>query len=50
MTGGHLDPHIDIVKIAAFISVIIVTTLLSVLFTLRKLVRVSPVGAITATT
>ena len=50
LTGGHLDPHIDIVKIAAFISVIIVTTLLSVLFTLRKLVRVSPVGAITATT
>ena len=38
------------VKILAYIAVIIVTTLLSVLFTLRKLVRVSPVGAITATT
>lgn len=50
LTGGALAPSMNAVKILAYIAVIIVTTLLSVLFTLRKLVRVSPVGAITATT
>ena len=50
LTGGYLLPDINGLKILGFVTVIIVTTLVSVLFTLRKLVRVSPVGAITATT
>lgn len=50
LTGGCLLPCINGVKILGFVAVIIVTTLVSVLFTLRKLVHVSPVGAITATT
>ena len=50
LTKGCLVPEVNAVKIICFVSVIIVTTLLSVLFTLRKLVHVSPVGAITATT
>lgn len=50
LTGGHLMPCFNLVKVLIYISIIVVTTLLSVLFTLRKLVRVSPVGAITATT
>jgi ABC-type antimicrobial peptide transport system permease subunit len=49
LTGGCLAPSCNLVKIVLFVSVIIVTTLLSVLFTLRKLVHVSPVGAITST-
>lgn len=50
LSGGFLLPEINPIKICVFVSVIIVTTLISVLFTLRKLVHVSPVGAITATT
>lgn len=49
LTGGHLLSYFNGIKILAFVSVIIVTTLLSMLFTLRKLVHVSPVGAIAAT-
>lgn len=50
LTGGRLVPHINLLKITELLSVIIVTTLGSVLFTLRKLVHISPVGAIAATT
>lgn len=50
LTAGCLAPCINGIKILGFLAVIIVTTLVSVLFTLRKLVHVSPVGAITATT
>lgn len=50
LTGGKLISSFDFTKILTYIFIIVVTTLLSVLFTLRKLVRVSPVGAITATT
>lgn len=50
LTGGMLAPAMDGIKISLLIAVIVVTTLASVLFTLRKLVHVSPVGAITATT
>lgn len=47
---GCLAPKLNGIKIIGFVFVIIVTTLLSVLFTLRKMVHISPVGAITATT
>ena len=50
LTGGHLIAEFNPLKIAGYVAIIIVTTLVSVLFTLRKLVRISPVGAITATT
>ncbi|MCR5612882.1 ABC transporter permease [Treponema sp.] len=50
LTGGYLLPHVNGIKITGLVAAIIVTTLVSVLFTLRKLVHVSPVGAITATT
>lgn len=50
LTGGHLIADFNPLKIAGYVAIIIVTTLVSVLFTLRKLVRISPVGAITATT
>lgn len=50
LSGGCLIPHINVLKIIGLVSVIIVTTLCSVLFTLRKLVHVSPVSAMATTT
>lgn len=50
LTGGCLIPGINGLKITGLVTVIIVTTLCSVLFTLRKLVHVSPVTAMATTT
>lgn len=49
LTGSHLAPVCNFAKIGGLILVIFVTTIGSVLFTLRKLVHVSPVGALAAT-
>lgn len=50
LTGGCLVPYANGIKITGLVSVIVVTTLCSVLFTLRKLVHVSPVTAMATTT
>lgn len=50
LTGGCLIPSVNCLKIIGLVTVIIVTTLCSVLFTLRKLVHVSPVTAMATTT
>lgn len=50
LTGGCLNPYVNGLKIIGLVTVIIVTTLASVLFTLRKLVHVSPVSAMATTT
>ena len=49
LMGGHIRPYIDGLKTAAVLGIIAVTTLASVLFTLRSLVHVSPAGAFAAT-
>ncbi|MBO4546223.1 MAG: FtsX-like permease family protein [Treponema sp.] len=46
LTGGHLAPVLYGKEALFLLSVIFVTTLGAVLFTLRKLVHVSPVGAL----
>lgn len=50
LTGGCLIPFVNGFKITGLVAVIIVTTLCSVLFTLRKLIHVSPVTAMATTT
>lgn len=50
LTGGCLIPCVNGLKIIGLVTVIIVTTLCSVLFTLRKLIHVSPVTAMATTT
>ena len=49
LTDGHLMPQVRLAKIAALLGTIIVTTLLSVLFTIRSAVHISPVGALATT-
>ena len=46
LTGGHLSPALCAWEAALLLAIIFVTTLGSVLFTLRKLVHISPVGAL----
>ncbi|MBO7123950.1 MAG: FtsX-like permease family protein [Treponema sp.] len=46
LTGGHLAPVLHFGEAAFLLAVIFVTTLGAVLFTLRKLVHISPVGAL----
>lgn len=46
LTNGYLSPVLHITKASALVGVILVTTITSVLFTLRKLIHISPVGAI----
>lgn len=50
LTGGHLAPYLNVGETLVLLSVIFVTTLGAVLFTLRKLVHVSPVGALATVT
>lgn len=50
LTGGHLDPSFYVKKVAGLVAVIFVTTLGAVLFTLRKLIHISPVGALSTIT
>ena len=49
LTDGHLMPQVRLAKIATLLGTIIVTTLLSVLFTIRSAVHISPVGALATT-
>lgn len=46
LTGGHLAPVLYASEAGFLLAVIFVTTLGAVLFTLRKLVHISPVGAL----
>ena len=46
LTGGHLQPCLNVGETLGLLSIIFVTTLGAVLFTLRKLVHISPVGAL----
>lgn len=46
LTGGHLAPVLYAGEAAGLVGIIFVTTLGAVLFTLRKLVHISPVGAL----
>lgn len=46
LTGGHLAPLLNAGEAAALMGIILVTTLGAVLFTLRKLIHISPVGAL----
>ena len=50
LTGGHLSPVLYAGEAACLLAVIFVTTLGAVLFTLRKLVHISPVGALATVT
>ena len=49
LQNGHLLPHVrgNILKLLGILLIIAVTVLVSVLFTIRKVVRQSPVGALT---
>ncbi len=49
LTSGHLIPFVKIEKLLGLLGIISVTTLLSVLFTIRNAVHISPVGAFAAT-
>ncbi len=46
LTGGHLAPVLYAAEAGFLLAIIFVTTLGAVLFTLRKLVHISPVGAL----
>jgi len=46
LTGGHLAPTLYAGEVCFLLAIIFVTTLGAVLFTLRKLVHISPVGAL----
>lgn len=50
LTGGHLAPVFYAGKTLLLAAVIFVTTLGAVLFTLRKLIHISPVGALSTVT
>ena len=50
LMGGHLAPSLYIGKVFCLLAVIFVTTLGAVLFTLRKLIHISPVGALSTVT
>ena len=50
LTGGHLSPVLYAGEAGFLLAVIFVTTLGAVLFTLRKLVHISPVGALATVT
>ena len=50
LTGGHLAPSLYAGEAFGLLAVIFVTTLGAVLFTLRKLVHISPVGALATVT
>ncbi|MCR5047210.1 MAG: FtsX-like permease family protein, partial [Treponema sp.] len=50
LTGGHLSPVFYAGEASALLAIIFVTTLGAVLFTLRKLVHISPVGALATVT
>ncbi|MBD5434810.1 MAG: FtsX-like permease family protein [Treponema sp.] len=50
LMGGHLAPSLYIGKVFFLLAVIFVTTLGAVLFTLRKLIHISPVGALSTVT
>lgn len=49
LQDGRLLPHFDFVKCFGLLVFISVTTLLSVLFTIRNIVHISPVGALATT-
>ena len=50
LMGGHLAPSLYIGKVFFLLAVIFVTTLGAVLFTLRKLIHICPVGALSTVT
>lgn len=50
LTGGRLAPSLYGIKAILLVAIIFVTTLGAVLFTLRKLVHISPVGALSTVT
>lgn len=50
LMGGHLVPSLYAGKLVFLTAVIFVTTLGTVLFTLRKLIHISPVGALSTVT
>lgn len=50
LMGGHLAPSLYAGKVLFLTAVIFVTTLGAVLFTLRKLIHISPVGALSTVT
>ncbi len=50
LTGGHLAPVLYVGEASTLLAIIFVTTLGAVLFTLRKLVHISPVGALATVT
>ena len=49
LINGYLQASFNLLKLLGFLAVIIVTTLLSVLFTIRNVVHISPVGALATT-
>lgn len=49
LSKGHLMPYYNAIKTILILCIVTVTTLFSVLFTIRKLVRLSPVGALATT-
>ena len=49
LSEGHLVPSISVLKMLEYLAIIIVTTMLSVLFTIRNIVHLSPVGALATT-
>lgn len=50
LVNGHLLPSINLLKSLLLFLVVIVTTILAMLFTIRNVVHISPVGALAATT
>lgn len=49
LSKSHLVPNYNILKTLGLLIIVCVTTLLSVLFTIRKVVHISPVGALATT-
>ena len=49
LMNSHLVPSIDVPKLALLLLVITVTTLVSLLFTIRNAVHITPVGALATT-
>lgn len=49
LTQGHLSPVYNIAKVVLLLGIICITTILSVLWTLRKIIHISPVSALATT-
>ncbi len=50
LTKSHLVPSINFIKSFSLFLIVIVTTILATLFTIRNVVHISPVGALATTT